>query len=75
MAHAPLVSDSQVLLSHLSPLHKQERQGIFAAILEALHYSRRRQAERYLRTNRHLIASNWDNRLVPSTGDDDNGDR
>jgi len=71
MTHAPLVSDTQVLLSHPLLKHKQKRQGIFAAIIEALHYSRRLQAERYLRTNRHLIASSWDADTKPKTTEDD----
>ena len=37
------------------PSRKIRRPGFFAWILESLHYSRRLQAERYLRTNRHLI--------------------
>jgi hypothetical protein len=75
MRHAPLITDSEIVLSHPLLLHRQKQKGFFAAILEALHHSRRLQAERYLRTNRHLIASSWDCGLKPNTEDDDNGDR
>lgn len=35
---------------------KARRRSIFASVLEALHYSRRRQAQGILRQYRHLIA-------------------
>jgi hypothetical protein len=35
---------------------RQRRRGIFASVLEALHYSRRLQAQRILRQYQHLIS-------------------
>jgi len=49
--------------------------GFFARILESLHHSRRLQAQRFLRTHRHLIDGSRDSRFKPNAGGGDNGDR
>lgn len=54
---------------------KTERLSFFTWLLESMHCSRRLQAQRFLRTNRHLIADRLDSGLKPNTGDDDNGNR
>jgi hypothetical protein len=49
--------------------------GFFAWILESLHHSRRLQAQRFLRSHRHLIAGGPDSGLKPNVGDGEHGDR
>jgi hypothetical protein len=49
--------------------------GFWTWILESLHHSRRLQAQRFLRTHRHLIAGDPGSGLEPSTGDDNNDAR
>jgi hypothetical protein len=55
---------------------KPVRIGFLAQLLEALHHSRRIQAQRFLNANRHLLASGFlVGRLQPETGDDNDVDR
>jgi len=49
--------------------------SFFTWLLESMHRSRGLEAQRFLRTNRHLIADRWDSGLDPNTGDDDNDTR
>lgn len=51
------------------------RPGFFARILEALHHSRRLQAENFIRAHRHLLADGWNGSERPTTGGDDNVNR
>jgi hypothetical protein len=53
----------------------RKRIGFFGWVLESLHHSRRLQAQRFLRSHRHLIAGGPDSGLKPNTGDDDHGNR
>lgn len=56
--------------------YHRKNTGLFAWILGSLHHSRRLQAQRFLRTHRHLIAgSRRDSGIKPNTGEYDNGDR
>jgi hypothetical protein len=52
---------------------KSGRTGFLTWIVEALHHSRRIQAQRFLRAHRHLIAR--DGSLRTNTGDDAHVDR
>jgi hypothetical protein len=51
------------------------RPSFFARILEALHHSRRLQAENFIRTHRHLVAGGWICSEQPTTGGDENVNR
>jgi hypothetical protein len=44
------------------------RKGVFALVLEALHHSRRLQAERIIRQYRHLLASSEPRDSKPNVG-------
>jgi hypothetical protein len=49
--------------------------GFWTWILESLHHSRRLQAQRFLRTHRHLIAGDLGSGPETSTGGDENDAR
>ncbi len=51
-----------------TPIASKKSTGFFTWILESLHRSRRLQAQRFLRTHRHLIAGGRDSGLEPSGG-------
>jgi hypothetical protein len=62
MGHAPSIATkitsqltSETSSQDISPSHRQNRKSLFAQIIDALHRSRRLQAERTLRQYRHLI--------------------
>jgi hypothetical protein len=62
MGHAPSITAkiasqiaSQTACKVISPGRRQIRKSLFALIVDALHQSRRLQAERALRQYRHLI--------------------
>ena len=46
-----------------------------AQFLEALHHSRRLQAQNFLKAHRHLLADSWDSSEQSRTGGGDNVDR
>lgn len=54
MRHAPL-TDTAIVPPRPSPVLRQTLKGIFTAIIEALHHSRRLQAKRFVRQHRDLI--------------------
>jgi hypothetical protein len=55
MRHAPLIADTEI--DHPKPalVLGQTLKRVFTGVIETLHHSRRLQAERFLRQNRHLI--------------------
>ncbi len=55
MKHAQFIADTDIVTPKPSLALGQTRKSIFKAFMEALHYSRRLQAERVLRQHRHLI--------------------
>jgi hypothetical protein len=59
----------------LTTFASRKNTGFFARILDSLHHSRRLQAQRFLRTHRHLIDGGRDSRFKPNAGGGDNGDR
>jgi hypothetical protein len=59
----------------LTTFSSRTNTGFFTLILESLHHSRRLQAQRFLRTHRHLIDGGQDSGFKANEGDGDNGDR
>ena len=55
MRHAPFIADAQFVPPKPSLAFRRARKSIFAVIIEAIRYSRRLQAERFLREHRDLI--------------------
>ena len=55
MRRAPFIADTEIVHPNPAPVLGQTLKRIFTAMIEALHHSRRLQAERFLRQNRHLI--------------------
>ena len=55
MGDAPFIA-ARIGLHDSSLSNRRARKGFFALLLEALHHSRRLQAERILHQYRHLIA-------------------
>jgi hypothetical protein len=55
MSNASFSANLFILLKSASPKKKTRRLGFFLGVLQALHHSRRLQAERTLRQYRHLI--------------------
>jgi hypothetical protein len=53
----------------------QGRWKTFAAIIDALHHSRRLQAENFIKAHRHLLAGGWNGSEQSAKGGDDNGNR
>jgi hypothetical protein len=58
-----------VIACKKSKREQSKRKGFLAWIAEALHRSRRIQAQRFLRTHRHLIAGRRDSCQGSNTGD------
>jgi len=54
---------------------KPRRVRFLTRLLEALHHSRRIQAQRFLTTHRHLLDDSNYSRQQLGTGGDDNADR
>jgi hypothetical protein len=67
MGHAPFITTRLVTLD-ADRDHLKKRKGIFAIILEALHHSRRLQAERIIRQYHHLLASSEPGDSKPKAG-------
>lgn len=55
MRHRPLIADSEIVHPGPTPALGQTLKRNFIGIIEALHYSRRLQAARFIRQNPHLI--------------------
>lgn len=55
MRHAPFFADAETVHAKPAPVVGQTLKCMFTAIIEALHHSRRLQAERFLRQNPHLV--------------------
>lgn len=55
MRHRPLIADSEIVHPGPAPVLGQTLKRIFIGIIEALHYSRRFQAARFVRQNPQLI--------------------
>jgi hypothetical protein len=58
-----------------APTTASDKKSFLTWILESLHYSRRLQAQRFIQSHRHLIASSRDCPLIPATQDSDNAHR
>jgi hypothetical protein len=74
---ARIISDGKRLTSSPARIFiflKRQRIGVFARLLEALHHSRRLQAQQLLREHCHLLVNSRD-RLQTETGGDNNVDR
>lgn len=56
MRHAPSIADAELVPPKPSLALKRARKSIFTMIIDALCYSRRLQAERFLREHRDLVA-------------------
>jgi hypothetical protein len=55
MRRAPFIADTEFVHPKPALVLGQTLKRIFTAMIAALHHSRRLQAERFLRQNRHLI--------------------
>ena len=55
MRRRPLFADYEIVQPEPAPVLGQTLERIFTGIIEALHYSRRLQAARFVRQNPHLI--------------------
>ena len=55
MRRAPSLADAEIVHPKPGPVLGRALKRIFTTIIEALHHSRRLQAARFLRQNRHLI--------------------
>jgi hypothetical protein len=67
MRHAQSVPVETISVASAFSNH-QRRWKIFAAIIDALHHSRRLQAERIIRQYHHLLASSEPGDLKPNVG-------
>jgi len=67
MRHAQSVPAETISVASAFSNH-QGRWKIFAAIIDALHHSRRLQAERIIRQYRHLLASSEPRDSKPDVG-------
>jgi hypothetical protein len=74
MRHAQTVPAETILVAPAFSNHRG-RWKIFAAIIDALHHSRRLQAENFIRANRHLLAGGRNGSEQSTTGGDDNVNR
>jgi hypothetical protein len=85
LSHSPHTSISDrglAVMKHVSipwvrtaPTTASDKKSFLTWILESLHYSRRLQAQRFIQSHRHLIASSRDCPLIPATQDSDNAHR
>jgi hypothetical protein len=74
MRHAQSVPVETISVASAFSNH-QRRWKIFAAIIDALHHSRRLQAENFIRAHRHLLAGSSNGSEQSTTGGDDNVNR
>jgi hypothetical protein len=75
MEHASFPTASTASLTTTLIFRKPRRIRFLARLLEALHHSRRLQAQRFLTTHRHLLDDSNDIRQQSRTEADDNADR
>jgi hypothetical protein len=71
MSDASLPSHAIIDSEALSFQRPAERRGFFAAFVEALHHSRRLEAQRILRRHQHLIDSKSRDRILKGIEDVD----
>jgi hypothetical protein len=74
MQYAPFIATKFVTVDAECDRPKPRR-SIFGIISQALHHSRRLQAEKFIRAHRHLLADGWNGSAQSTTGGDDNVDR
>lgn len=74
MQYAPFIATKFVTVDAERDRPKP-RKSIFRIISQALHHSRRIQAENFISAHRHLLAGGWNGSEKSTTGGDDNVDR
>jgi hypothetical protein len=74
MKHSPFLMGHSSSVT-IPTFHTPKRTGFLARLLDALHHSRRLQAQNRLRTHRHLLARSWNGNEQSMTAGGDNVDR